>query len=101
MMDKQMEDLLFEAADNARSIVVELEHLNAIRIGVERLMERIEEVIYKKWHENMGVAQLTIIEMEQSVRLLDLAFNPLFEKMRERAITLDENIEQLRNVTSE
>jgi len=101
MMDKQMENLLFEVADNAWEIVVEMECLGAIRTAVNRLMGSIDETTLNNWHEDKAMARLTIIDMEQRVRLIELAFNPLFDKMRESAIALEGNIEQLRKVTGE
>ena len=99
MMDKQMENLLFEVADSASGVVVGVEYLGAIRTAVNRLMESIDETIDNNWHEDRVVACLTIAEIEQRVRLIYLAFDPLFEKMSESVITLDRNIEQLRKAT--
>lgn len=94
-----MENLLFEVADNASGLVVEVEYLGAIRIAVNRLMESIDETIDNNWHEDRAVAHLTINEIEQRVRLIYLAFDPLFNKMSESVTALDGNIELLRNAT--
>lgn len=57
--------------------------LDTVQNAVAQLMARIEEIRHKGWDQDKGMASLSIGEIEQTVRLIDMAFLPLKREMKE------------------
>ncbi len=90
-----MQQALTSLAQDNSSDVYELNaqmiQLEAVQIAIAQLMERIDEITHKKWHEDRGMAYMSIIEIERTVRLIDLGFYSLYTKMKERVGSLEES----------
>lgn len=70
-----------EAASS--DLEVQMIKMEAIQGGVSRLMDRIDEITYKGWDKEQAMAYLSIEEIKDTVRLLDMAFQPLFKSVSE------------------
>ena len=69
--------------------------LRVVQGAVARLLERIDEITDKGWHEDRGLAYVSILEIQDTVRLIDMAFHPLFKKITEEVNTLNSHAEEL------
>ncbi|WP_312124008.1 hypothetical protein [Lysinibacillus boronitolerans] len=59
------------------------------------MLERIEDIVQKGRHEDRGgLAALVILEIMDTVRLIDMGFNPLYT-------TLQETVNKLECVSNE
>ncbi|MEK5080489.1 hypothetical protein MKX73_16395 [Solibacillus sp. FSL W7-1436] len=63
--------------------------LDTIQDAIAKLMERIDEIKYKGWDQDGGMAFLSIGEIERTVRLIDMAFLPLKNEMKESVSELN------------
>jgi len=79
----------------AGSISVQMIDLRVVQQAVANLMNRIDEITDKGWHEDRGMAHLSILEIQDSLRLIDMAFHPLFKEMSEEVNTLNSYAEEL------
>ena len=86
--------LVFETNHEAYALSANMENLEVIQTTVAQLLQRIEDITYKKWDEDPAMAQLSICEIKNTVRLIDMAFNPLFS-------TINEDVEKLSTHTNE
>ncbi len=69
--------------------------LKVIQGAVAQLLERIEDIVQKGRHEDRGgLAALVILEIMDTVRLIDMGFNPLYT-------TLQETVNKLECVSNE
>lgn len=61
----------------------EMIELETVQGAVARLIERIDEITHNGWDRDSGMAFLSIKEIQDTVRLIDLAFQPLFGKIKD------------------
>lgn len=73
----------------------QLIELEVVQGAVARLMDRIDEITYKGWDKDFGMAHLSIHEIKDTVRLIDMGFNPLFKKISEEVNTLNIHAQEL------
>lgn len=95
-----------QVADKVKSLVQDNSHevyclsaqmiqLKVIHGAVAHLLERIEDIVQKGRHEDRGgLAALVILEIMDTVRLIDMGFNPLYT-------TLQETVNKLECVSNE
>lgn len=86
--------LAFETNHKAYELSAGMIDLEVIQGAVAKLMEKIDDITYKKWDEDPSLARLSIGEIKDTVRLIDMAFYPLFS-------TLNENVEKLDTYSNE
>ncbi|WP_313469517.1 hypothetical protein [Lysinibacillus sp.] len=77
---------------NLSAQMVELE---VVQGAVASLIERIDEIHHNGWNEERGMATLCLKEIQDSVRLIDMAFYPLFKEMNSRVDKLHNNSSEL------
>lgn len=85
MMTKY-EDLKMVVQENDADVyclTAEMIKLEVVQYAVAQLMESIDEIKHNKWNEDPGMARLSIDEVERKVRLIDMAFYPLFKTIKE------------------
>lgn len=87
-------ELVSETSNQSFALSSEMINLEVIQDAVAKLMERIDEIKHKKWDEEPTMARLSIDEISSTVRLIDMAFQPLF-------LSLNKNINELEIHASE
>lgn len=98
-MEKEtVRNLAFETSHQTYALSAAMINLEAIQGAVSQLMERIDEITYKKWDEDPGMARLSIREIKDTVRLIDMAFNPLFCSLNEDVKKLENHSNELFNI---
>lgn len=80
---QQIISLVQDIEHNSFELNVQMIKLNTVQDAIAQLMMRIDEIKYNGWDQDSGMALLSIGEIERTVRLIDMAFLPLKEEMRE------------------
>lgn len=92
---QQIVELVHEVEHSSYELNVQAIKLDTVQTAVARLMERIDEIVYKGWTEDSSMAYLSINEIEQTVRLIDMAFFPLMKEMSDTIKKLNGDSTQL------
>ncbi|WP_341299256.1 hypothetical protein MHB44_11540 [Lysinibacillus sp. FSL H8-0500] len=80
---ERVKSLVQDNSHEVYSLSAQMVQLQVIQGAVARLLERIDDIVYKGWHTNSGMAHLSILEIRDTVRLVDIGFHPLHTKMQE------------------
>lgn len=91
----EIENLIFENQSKASDIDVNMMQLEVIQVAVYKLMDHIDEMEHKNYFDNVYIAKRCLKEIQDKVRLIDMAFNPLFKEMNERVSTLNDIASEL------
>lgn len=75
--------LVQDIEHNSYELNAQMVQLDTVQSAVAQLMQRIEEIQHKGWDKERGMACYAFGEIEQTVRLIDMAFLPLKKEMRE------------------
>lgn len=86
---KQIRSLITDTNNCSYELNCQMIDLKTVQEAVGQLMERINEIKHNGWHEDKGMAYLSINEIEQTVRLIDMAFYPLTKKICNTVNELD------------
>lgn len=90
-----------QVADKVKSLVQDNSHevyslsygmiqLEVVQGAVTRLLERMEEIVQNGRHEDQGgLAPYYILELKDTVRLIDMGFYPLYTTMQESVNKLE------------
>lgn len=98
---EQLGELGFETKEQSSVLSANMKKLEVIQNAVSQLMDRIDEIIYKGWDKDLGMAYLSIGEIERTVRLIDMAFYPLFKEMSNEVRSLENTTDQLFSMIKE
>lgn len=90
-----LETVVQENSHSVYGLSAQMVQLKVVQGAVARLLERIEDITNKGWHEDSGMAYLSILEIQDTVRLIDMAFYPLFKEMSQNVDTLNSQAEEL------
>jgi len=90
-----LEKVVLENSNNASGLSVQMIDLRVVQQGVANLMNRIDEITENRWHEDRGMAYLSIQEIQDTVRLIDMAFYPLFKRMEDEVKTINSHAQEL------
>jgi|GEM_PF-2470580 len=90
-----LEKVILKNSNDAVGLSVQLIDLRVVQQAVAKLMNRIDEITENGWHEDRGMACLSILEIQDTVRLIDMAFYPLFKRMEDEVKTLNIHAEKL------
>lgn len=93
-INETVRELVFESNHQIFGISSDMIKLEVIQNSIAQLMDRIDEITHKGWDRELGMANLSIKEIEKTVRLIDMAFYPLFS-------SLSENVKKLEKQSSE
>lgn len=63
--------------------------LEVIQGAISQLMERIDEMEVKGFFDRNTAAGMCMVEMQDTVRLIDMAFYPMFENMKKEVDQLE------------
>lgn len=78
---QQIIGLVQDIEHNSYELNVQMKRLDTVQNAISTLMDRIDEIQHKGWDQDRGMAFLSIGEIEQTVRLIDMAFFPLKKEM--------------------
>lgn len=84
-----------ENSHNAYELSAQMMQLEVIQGAVAKLMDRIDEIVHNGWDKDRGMAYFSINEIRDTVRLIDMGFNPLFKEMSEEVDTLNIHAKEL------
>lgn len=85
----KVKSLVHENSHNAYNLSAQMIQLEVVQGAVARLIERLDDIVHKGWDKDRGMACLAIDEIRDTVRLIDMGFNPLFKDMSEEVKTLN------------
>lgn len=91
----KVKSLVHENSCNAYNLSAQIIQLEVVQGAVARLIERLDDIVYKGWHKKPGMACVAIEELRDTVRLIDMGFNPLFKNMSEEVKTLNIHADKL------
>ncbi|AHN24219.1 hypothetical protein T479_12045 [Lysinibacillus varians] len=90
-----LETVVLETSNSVYGLSAQMIQLEVVQGAVARLIERIDDITSKKWHEDKGMAYLSILEIQDTVRLIDMGFLPLFKEISEEVKTLNIHADEL------
>lgn len=85
----KVKSLVHENSCNAYNLSAQMIQLEVLQGAVARLIERLDDIVHEGWDKDRGMACLAIDEIRDTVRLIDMGFNPLFKDMSEEVKTLN------------
>lgn len=92
---QQLKSLASDNVNDAGLLNLYMKELSTVQNAVAQLMERINEIQHKGWDKDKGMAYLAIAEIEQTVRLIDMAFLPLTNRIGETIVELNTSSEKI------
>ncbi|MGE7110635.1 hypothetical protein [Lysinibacillus sp. NPDC047702] len=95
MQQQTLRTVVRENSNNANSLSVQMIDLRVVQQAIANLMNRFDEITDRGWHEDRGMACLSILQIQDSLRLIDMAFHPLFKNITEEVNTLNIHAEEL------
>lgn len=95
---QQIERLVQDIDSSSFELNVQMIKLDTVQDAVARLMEHINEIQHKGWDKDRGMAYLAIGEIEQTVRLIDMAFLPFKKEMNETVKNLKMHSNELYDI---
>ncbi|KOP78919.1 hypothetical protein AMS59_07655 [Lysinibacillus sp. FJAT-14745] len=90
-----LETVVLENSNDATGLSVQMTELRVVQSAVAKLMNRIDEMTENGWHEDRGMAYMSIQEIQDTVRLIDMAFYPLFKRLEEDVNTINIHADEL------
>ena len=87
--------LVFETNHQAYELSADMIKLEVVQNAIGKLMERIDEITYNKWNEDPSMARLSIDEIKDTVRLIEMAFYPLYLSLNAGVNKLDSHTSEL------
>ncbi|MEK4629971.1 hypothetical protein MKZ17_17315 [Solibacillus sp. FSL R7-0682] len=70
-----------ETNHSVYALSAQIVQLEVVQGAVARLMERIDDIVHKGWDKDASMAFLSIAEIRDTVRLIDMGFLPLVKEM--------------------
>lgn len=98
MQNQTQHTLKTVVQENSHSVYelsAQMVQLGVIQGAVARLLERIDEIVHNGWNKDREMASLSINEIRDTVRLINMGFHPLFKEMSEEVNTLNIHAEEL------
>ncbi|KMN41373.1 hypothetical protein [Lysinibacillus sp. LK3] len=92
-----LQSVVEENSGNVYNLSAQMIQLEVVKNAVSRLMERIDEITYKGWDKDPGMSYLSINEIRDTVRLIDMGFYPLFKEMAREVEAINIHSEELFN----
>ncbi|MGA3601200.1 hypothetical protein [Lysinibacillus agricola] len=90
-----LETVVQENSHHAYELSAQMIQLRVVQQATSHLINKIDEITHKGWHENSGMAYAAILEIQDTVRLIDMAFYPLFKEMAQAVDTLNIHAQEL------
>ena len=80
---------------NACNLSAQMVQLEVVQGAVARLMDKIDKIIHDGWDRDFRMAYMSINEIQDTLRLIDMGFRPLFKEMSEEVNTLKIHADKL------
>ncbi|WP_313470540.1 hypothetical protein [Lysinibacillus sp.] len=93
-----LEKVVIDYSNKIYSLSAQMTQLEVLQGAIARLMDRIDEIVHNGWNKDRGMAYLAIDEIQDTVRLIDMGFNPLFKEMSEEIKTLNIHADELNKI---
>lgn len=77
----QIKTLVTACNHNTYELSSQMIELEVVQNAVASLLERVDDIVHKGWDKDRGMAYLSINEIRNTVRLINMGFGPLFEQM--------------------
>lgn len=90
-----LETVIQENSHTSYELSAQMIQLEVVQGAVAKLMERIDDIVHKGWDKEQGMAYMAIDEIRDTVRLIDMAFFPLYKEMSEEVKTLNIHAQEL------
>ncbi len=90
-----LEKVVLDNSNDASGLSVQMIDLRVVQQAIAKLTNRIDEITENGWHEDRGMACLSILEIQDTVRLIDMAFYPLFKRMEDEVKTINIHAQEL------
>jgi len=65
-----LEKAVLESNNNVYSLSAQIIQLRVVQQATSHLMDKIDEITHKGWHEDIGMAHAAILEIQDTLRLL-------------------------------
>ena len=91
-LSEQIKTQVSSCESKAFDLKAHMIKLETVQAAVAQLLERIEDIQHKGWDKELGMAHFAIGEIEQTVRLIDMAFYPLFKVLYTKINDTNEKI---------
>lgn len=90
-----LKKVVLENSNDATGLSVQMIDLRVVQQAIAKLMNRIDEITENGWHEDRGMAYMSILEIQDTVRLIDMAYYPLFKRMEDEVKTINIHAQEL------
>lgn len=90
-----LETVVQENSHSVYGLSAQMIQLEVVQGAVAQLMAKIDEITNKGWHKDSGMAYMSILQIQDTVRLIDMAFYPLFKNISEEVNTLNSHADEL------
>ncbi|KOS61960.1 hypothetical protein FJQ98_19315 [Lysinibacillus agricola] len=90
-----LETVVQENSHSVYGLSAQMIQLKTVQNEVARLLNKLDDITHKGWHEDRGLACISILQIQDSVRLIDMAFYPLFKEMSQEVDTLNIHAQEL------
>jgi len=91
----RVKSLVHENSNNVYNLSAQMIQLEVVQGAVARLIERLDDMVHKGWDKDREMASLMIDEIRDTVRLIDMGFNPLFKEISEEVNSLNIHADEL------
>ena len=96
---EQIKELVRDYNNNSFKLSAQM--IEVVQNAVARLLEQIDDVVQKGWDKDRAMAYLSINEIRNTVRLIDMGFGPLFKEMSNTVDQLHNDSLELFNMVYE
>lgn len=93
--------VVHENSSNVYNLSAQMIQLKTVQNEVARLLNKIDDITHEGWHEERGMACMSILQIQDTVRLIDMAFYPLFKEMSQEVETLNIHAQELFDTVTE
>jgi len=90
-----LETAVQENSHSVYGLSAQMIQLEVVQGSVAQLLNKLDEITDKGWHKDSGMAYMSILQIQDTVRLIDMAFNPLFKEMEQEVDTLNIHAQEL------
>lgn len=90
-----LETVVQENSHSVYGLSAQMIQLKTVQNEVARLLNKLDDITHKGWHEDRGMACLSILQIQDTVRLIDMAFYPLFKRLEEDVNTINIHAQEL------
>ena len=95
MNENSLETLSHKNKNNAYQLTLNVSELKAIHGALDKLTEDVDNIVWNKWYEDRDTAFIALSEIQDTVRLISMAYRPLFKEVSNVVTELNINSQEL------